>query len=52
MENKTNLPIASVTDNNQSLTIIELEERFELTAAAVDTDKCSGNDVKVEVKAV
>ena len=49
MENKTNLPIVSVTDHNQSLTIIELEERFEMTAAAVDTAKCDDNDVKVEV---
>jgi hypothetical protein len=34
----------------EALTIIELEERFELTAAAADTDKCSGNDVEVDVK--
>ena len=34
----------------KALTIIELEERFELTAAAIDTNKCSDNDVSVDVK--
>jgi hypothetical protein len=33
----------------QALTIVELEERFEMTAAAVDTNKCDNNTVKVEV---
>ena len=35
-----------------ALTIIELEERFEMTAAAVDTAKCEGNTVTVTVQAV
>jgi hypothetical protein len=29
------------------LTIVELEERFETTAAAADSARCSDNDVKV-----
>jgi hypothetical protein len=36
----------------EALTIIELEERFEMTAAAVDTNKCSGNTVTVTAKVV
>ena len=40
-----------LTSLNQAdaLTIVELEERFEMTAAAVDTTKCDNNTVKVEV---
>jgi hypothetical protein len=45
MENQTTLSIAQ-----DALTIVELEERFELTAAAIDTNKCDDNDVKVEAK--
>ncbi|MBD2754076.1 hypothetical protein [Spirosoma validum] len=30
------------------LTIVELEERFELTAAALDTDRCSGNSGQLQ----
>ena len=33
-----------------TLTIIELEERFEMTAAAVDTAKCDNNTVTVKVE--
>ena len=32
-----------------ALTIIELEERFEMTAAAVDTNKCDNNTIVVTV---
>jgi hypothetical protein len=45
MENQTTLSIAQ-----DALTIVELEERFELTAAAIDTNKCDDNDIKVEAK--
>jgi hypothetical protein len=30
-----------------ALSIVELEERFETTVAALDADRCSGNTVKV-----
>ena len=35
--------------DEKALTIIELEERFELTAAAQDTDRCSNNHVEATV---
>jgi len=31
----------------ETLTIVELEERFETTAAAADSGRCSGNSVSV-----
>ncbi|QIP16342.1 hypothetical protein G8759_28740 [Spirosoma aureum] len=34
-----------------ALSIVELEERFETTVAAADTDRCSGNTVKVNAPA-
>ena len=37
-------------NNEQSLSIVELEERFETTVAALDAARCSGNTV--EIKAV
>jgi|GEM_PF-1728670 len=34
-----------------ALSIVELEERFETTVAAADSDRCSGNTVKVTAPA-
>ena len=31
-----------------ALSIVELEERLETTVAALDSDRCGGNTVKVE----
>jgi hypothetical protein len=33
--------------NQEALTIVELEERFETTVAALDTARCSDNKVSV-----
>ncbi|MEY4538813.1 MAG: hypothetical protein RLZZ306_570 [Bacteroidota bacterium] len=33
--------------NQEALSIVELEERFETTVAALDTARCSGNTVDV-----
>ena len=49
MENNTQSNLLTSAD---ALTIVELEARFEMTAAAVDTDKCSDNNVTVKVAAV
>jgi hypothetical protein len=38
MNNQTNAP---------ALTIVELEERFETTVAALDSARCSGNSAEV-----
>jgi hypothetical protein len=37
----------NTTSPAKSLTIVELEERFETTAAAADAGRCSGNTVEV-----
>ncbi len=41
--------------NNQitapALSIVELEERFETTVAALDSARCSGNSAKVQAAA-
>lgn len=40
---------------NQALSVMELEERFEMTAAAADALRCGDNNsctIKVEVAAV
>ncbi|WP_262889207.1 hypothetical protein [Spirosoma agri] len=34
-----------------ALSIVELEERFETTVAALDSERCNGNTVKAEVSA-
>lgn len=34
-----------------ALSIVELEERFETTVAALDSARCDGNTVKAEVQA-
>ncbi|WP_262887456.1 hypothetical protein [Spirosoma terrae] len=34
-------------DSTPALSIVELEERFETTAAAADSARCSGNTVEV-----
>ena len=31
----------------EALTIVELEDRFETTVAALDADRCSGNTVEL-----
>lgn len=31
-----------------ALSVVELEDRFEMTVAAVDTARCDGNEVKIE----
>jgi hypothetical protein len=33
--------------NPEALTIVELEDRFETTVAALDAARCSGNTVEV-----
>ena len=33
--------------NQEALSIVELEERFETTVAALDAARCSGNSVSV-----
>ncbi|WP_262889208.1 hypothetical protein [Spirosoma agri] len=35
--------------HEEALTIVELEERFETTVAALDSARCSGNHVKVSL---
>ncbi|MBD2754079.1 hypothetical protein [Spirosoma validum] len=45
-ENKTFAPEQIVESVAEALTVVELEERFELTAAALDSARCSGNKVK------
>lgn len=40
----------NTTPQTDSLTIVELEERFETTVAALDSARCSGNSA--DVKAV
>ncbi|MBD2754078.1 hypothetical protein [Spirosoma validum] len=42
-ENKTIAPEQTPESLVEALTVIELEERFELTAAALDSARCSGN---------
>ncbi len=32
----------------KALNVVELEDRFEMTVAAVDTARCSGNKVELE----
>lgn len=34
-----------------SLSIVELEERFETTVAALDSDRCSNNTIKIGASA-
>lgn len=35
-------------DIKKGLNVVELEDRFEMTVAAVDTARCSDNKVEVE----
>ena len=35
-----------------SISIVELEERFETSVVALDTQRCSGNTADVSIKAV
>ncbi|WP_262890631.1 hypothetical protein [Spirosoma aureum] len=37
--------------STSALSIVELEERFETTVAAADSERCSNNTVKVPVVA-
>jgi len=37
----------NVAPQADALTIVELEDRFETTAAAADSGRCSGNTVEV-----
>jgi hypothetical protein len=34
-------------DVKKALNVVELEDRFEMTVAAVDTARCSDNEVKL-----
>lgn len=36
-----------MNNSELSLTIVELEERFETTVAALDAERCSNNTIKI-----
>ena len=37
---------------NKALTVVELEDRFEMTVASVDADRCSDNNVEPSTTAI
>jgi hypothetical protein len=37
-------------DVKKALNVVELEERFEMTVAAVDTARCDGNKVELSAE--
>lgn len=52
METKNTTQIESTEQDNQvnnALSIVELEERFELTVAAAEAERCTLEDVSVSL---